>query len=56
MLGTSLGALVGVSALSTREVAFPPMLKVERSTLGFPERLSGTSSSRSPSNSLSRLG
>ena len=37
--GTSLGASVGETALSTREVAFPLMLAVEGSTLGFPERL-----------------
>ena len=31
--GTSLGAPVGETALSTREVAFPSMLAVESSTL-----------------------
>ena len=52
---TSLGVPVSRSALSTG-VSFPLMIAVEGSTLGFPKRLSGTSSSWSSSNSSSRLG
>ena len=56
VLSTSLGAPVGRSVLSTREVSFPPMLAGEGNSLDLPERLSGTLSSCSLRNSSSRLG
>ena len=42
---TTVGAFVRGSALSTWKVPFPPVVAVKGSMLGFPERLSGTSSS-----------
>ena len=50
----SLGVPVGGSDLSTG-LSFPPKLAGDGSTLGFPERLSGSSSLWSPSNGSSRL-
>ena len=54
--GTSLDAPVGGSALSAREVSFPPMHAGKGSSLGLPERLSGTLSSWFTSKCWSKLG
>ena len=56
MSGTSLDAPVGGSALSAREVSFAPMHAGKGSSLGLPERLSGTLSSWFPSKCSSKLG
>ena len=41
MSGTSLGVLVGGSAVSTREVSLPPIFAGEGGSLVFPQRLLG---------------